>query len=387
MKKVLSALLSVAMISSAFVSTAFAATGDKILNVKYTKNDTVTTVTEGTCIEVEVGENVALTLGTNQIDSAMALSLGIVYNGTEKFSDVFDIKTMTNEEGKKSYKISIDDEDDEVSATVKPDLTDAEGVTATGTFVWGFVQTKAVQWDAKDVFGYITLTTKKAGEYNFQIKNTVTLNGEGSITDTPVNFTIKVKSAAVKVTDVTPSVSKIEAKVGDKDTVTATVTPAEADQGVTYTSGNEDIIKIDSETGAWEAVGVGDTTITVKSTADSTKSATITVSISAKPAPQASLTAVKAALSEDVANTGYWIYKLSDFTGDRASYKLTFEDKTAEEKLEYTAGMSLTSEGDVSFALYLTATGSRLGHTFATSAQVDTLFAQGADLVIGTAAN
>lgn len=193
--------------------------------------------------------------------------------------------------------------------------------------------------------------------------------------------------ATVKVTDITLSTNEIKAQEEATGTVTATVVPDNATtKGVNFKSNDTSVITIDAD-GNWTAVGAGTTTITVTPKEEgSTVSKTINVTVTAKPAPVASLEAVKAAVSEEVANTGYWIYKLSNFTGDRASYKLTFEDKTAEEKLEYTSGMSLTSEGDVSFALYLTATGNRLGHTFATSVQVDTLSAQGANLTIGTAA-
>lgn len=238
-----------------------------------------------------------------------------------------------------------------------------------------------------DVYDYCDLTiytfTAETDATSAAVKSSYSRNNGTLLFDCPDED----KDTTVKVTDITLDTDTINAQEEATGTVTAAVVPDNATtKGVNFKSNDTSVITIDAD-GKWTAVGAGETTITVTPKEEgSTVSKTINVTVTAKPASVASLTAGNAAVSEEVANTGYWIYKLSNFTGDRAVYELTFTDKTADESLKYTSGMSLTSEGDVSFALYLTASANRLGHTFATSAQVGTLSAPGADLIIGTAA-
>ena len=89
---------------------------------------------------------------------------------------------------------------------------------------------------------------------------------------------VKVEpSKTVDVTDVTLNKSMLSMKVGESDTLTATVTPTNAtNQAVTWTSSNETVATVTN--GTVNAVGVGTATITVTTTDGSyTASCTVTV--------------------------------------------------------------------------------------------------------------
>lgn len=89
---------------------------------------------------------------------------------------------------------------------------------------------------------------------------------------------VKVEpSKTVDVTDVTLNKSMLSMKVGESDTLTATVTPTNAtNQAVTWTSSNEAVATVTN--GTVNAVGVGTATITVTTTDGSyTASCTVTV--------------------------------------------------------------------------------------------------------------
>lgn len=379
MKKFISTLLSVAMVSALAVTSVFAtpATGSNCtFKAAETNEEGVT--------EIEAEGTVTFTIGSKQ-KTIFQDTMGIRFDRTK-----FEVTTIVDE-----YGVDVSDEENsdfslKVGKKVKYYITPTVGGSNDeGKVGFACLGESSATYSEREVFAEVTFKAKAGvtGDADFVLYEDTGYPGlETGYTGDVDTITVTVKSADVKVTDITLNTDTITAQERATGTVTATVVPDNATtKGVNFKSNNTSVIIIDGE-GNWTAVGAGTTTITVTpKEADSEVSKTISVTVTAKPAPEATLTAVKAAVSDDVANTGYWIYKLSNFTGNRASYKLTFEDKTDDKKLEYTAGMNLSSEGDVSFALYLTATGSRLGHTFATSAQVDTLSANGAELTIGSA--
>ena len=95
-------------------------------------------------------------------------------------------------------------------------------------------------------------------------------------------------SDPVAVTGVSLDKSEISLEVGETQTLTATVAPADAtNKSVTWTSNNENVAKV-SNAGVVTAVGVGNATITVTTT-DGNKTATCDVEVVAA-SPKSSLT-------------------------------------------------------------------------------------------------
>lgn len=407
MKKILALLMSVSMMASLFVSTAVTtqAAGETQETNVITATVSATSITKAGKVKFTVALTTPTTLDfkaeTAYEDEEDEDSKYTVYSGTGiagatlKFafnSEYFDIDSLTFG-GCDDYPSVATNKNDGGYASIAFADDGKKLVTNKNLYTMTIAPKFDVDGKTKDdinkmkcitgVFDGSVITLASWPEKGTDVATVESKDYTKTAGD--LKLVYPDKDVTVKVTDITLSTDTITAVEEATGKVTATVVPDNATtKGVNFKSNNTDVITIDGE-GNWNAVGAGTTTITVtpKETG-STVSKTINVTISAKLAPEATLTAVKAAVSENAANTGYWIYKLSNFTGDRASYKLTFEDKTDNEKLEYTAGMNLSSEGDVSFALYLTATGSRLGHTFATSAQVDTLFASGAEQTIGS---
>lgn len=381
MKKFISTLLSVAMVSALTVTSVFAtpvAGSNCTFKAAETNQEGVT--------EIEAEGTVTFTIGSKE-KTVYQDTMGIRFDKTKfevtKIVDGDDVDVSDEENsffgfiiGKKQYLFST------------PTVV---GSNTEGKVGFALSSDSKRTYPEVETFAKVTFKAKAdvTGDFDFVLYEDTNYEGlENVYTGDVDTITVKVKPAApatVKVTDITLSTNEISAVEEATGKVTATVKPDNATtKGVNFKSNDTSVIEIDGD-GNWTAKGAGTTTITVTpKEADSTVSKTINVTISAKPAPEAKLTAVKAAVSEDVANTGYWIYTLSNFTGDRTSYKLTFKDVTDDKKLEYDAGMNLSSEGDVTFALYLTAkTG--LGNTFATSAQVGGLSANGAELTIGSA--
>ena len=118
------------------------------------------------------------------------------------------------------------------------------------------------------------------------VNGVVTGVAEGTATITaasPSDGTIKATcevtvSAAVAVTSVFLDKTSATLEVGETETLTATVAPADAtNKNVTWESSDEDVATV--EDGVVTAVGVGSATITVKSAADETKTATCSVTV------------------------------------------------------------------------------------------------------------
>ena len=99
----------------------------------------------------------------------------------------------------------------------------------------------------------------------------------------PSNGSIKAEctvtvTAPIAVTDVTLDKTSVTMEAGDAETLTATISPADAtNKAVTWESSDEDVATVVD--GVVTAVGVGSATITVKSVADDTKTATCAVTV------------------------------------------------------------------------------------------------------------
>lgn len=136
-----------------------------------------------------------------------------------------------------------------------------------------------------DTFSCDTYVSANSGKYQFALAN---------------NFT-SVKGEKVNVTGVTAD-AEISVAAGSSKKITASVEPSNATvKGLTYVSQNTDIATVD-ENGNVKGVAEGSTTVTVTSVDDTTKSATVNVTV------------VKAA---DTGN--YTLISTHDFTTGTAS--------------------------------------------------------------------
>ena len=116
----------------------------------------------------------------------------------------------------------------------------------------------------------------------------LTAVGEGEAVITVTSKDDPAKKATIKVTvkkphinvdKVTVDKTDIDLEIGDEADVTVTVTPDNAtDKSVTYTSSDEDVVKVD-ENGKLTAVGEGEAVITVTSKDDPTKKTYVNVTV------------------------------------------------------------------------------------------------------------
>ena len=129
-----------------------------------------------------------------------------------------------------------------------------------------------------------TTSVGAVGENKFKANYTPTgTDATNYNSKTDVELTVKVSAATVAVTGVTLDKTTAEIEVGKTETLTATVTPANAtDKTVTWTSSDTSIATVAN--GVVTAVGAGTVTITAKAGG---KSATCTVTVkSVSPAPE-----------------------------------------------------------------------------------------------------
>jgi uncharacterized protein YjdB len=147
-----------------------------------------------------------------------------------------------------------------LKATVKPDNATDPAVS------WSSSDDKVAT--VKD--GVVTATG--AGEA------TITAKAGGKTAECKVT----VKAATVAVTGVELNKTSLDMKVGDSETLTATVAPTEAtNKAVTWKSSKESVATVDSE-GKVTAVAAGEATITVTTT-DGEKTAECKVTVKAVP--------------------------------------------------------------------------------------------------------
>ena len=94
---------------------------------------------------------------------------------------------------------------------------------------------------------------------------------------TSINYTKTVKTSSISVESVRIDNTNVSMNVGEKVTLTATVTPSNAtNSGVTWNSSNTAVATVTD--GIIEAVGAGTATITV-TTVDGSKTASCTVNV------------------------------------------------------------------------------------------------------------
>ncbi len=184
------------------------------------------------------------------------------------------------------------------SFTFKPhgDATNALYCTATNNGVRvGTNANNAFTVDAESGYLKNTATSRYIGCYNSQDFRCYTSINANIKDQTPAFYVLQEGgdepgggSDPVAVTGVSLDKSEISLEVGETQTLTATVAPADAtNKSVTWTSNNENVAKV-SNAGVVTAAGVGNATITVTTT-DGNKTATCDVEVVAA-SPKSSLT-------------------------------------------------------------------------------------------------
>ena len=133
------------------------------------------------------------------------------------------------------------------------------------------------------------VTAKKVGTATITVKTV-----DGSKTAT---CAVTVTAAPVAVTGVTLDKTSTSITVGETETLTATVSPADAtNKAVTWSSSDASVASVAD--GVVTANKVGTATITATSAADSTKKASCTVTVTAKPAQTITAADVTAAYGD-----------------------------------------------------------------------------------------
>ncbi|EUJ22444.1 hypothetical protein PGRAN_13213, partial [Listeria grandensis FSL F6-0971] len=102
-------------------------------------------------------------------------------------------------------------------------------------------------------------------------------------------------------TSLTVDTSAINAARGTTGKITASITPAAADQALTYTSSNSNIITVDAS-GSWQAKATGTATITVTPNANTGLAKTISVTVTANAADVAQTAVNDLFISDNPAN-------------------------------------------------------------------------------------
>lgn len=362
MKKFLSALLSVAMISSAFVTSAFAANG----NVSFSADTT----------EIAAGETVSITV-KSAAKTITSDGFGIEFNNAEfELVDVVDAygKSLAKGEAQR-FRLQYVDEYDETqnqNFSVKP--TGIDDANSKGIVSWGFANTTDVTYKAATigVASFIAKENVKSGTFTL-FEDSGSTDGYTGTVDT---ITVTVKASDVKVNGITATPAELkDLKVGDKGKIDVAVAPADAtEKGVTFASDAEDVISVDAD-GNYEAKSAGTAKITITAKDGSGVTATVEVSVSAPVIPEPEKVQFVKAVKSDKAATGYWVFKVNK--GITETLKVTYAN--ADEKLELDAPAAIGGESDVTFALYLTVTGDRIGKAYTAAV------AHGADSATGTA--
>ncbi len=369
MKKFFSMLLSVAMISSAVATSVFAAPAAGS-NCTFSA-DVKTIEAEGT---------VTFTIGSNE-KTIYQDTMGIRFD-KEKFECV----SIVDEEG-----IDVSDEENSDFSLAQGKKTvyfvtpTVAGSNVEGKVGFALSSDSEKTYKARDVFAKITFKAKAGvkGNVDFVLYEDTAYPGLATgYTGDVDTITVNVKEAApadVKVTGITATPAELKAlTVGDKGTIAVAVAPADAtEKGVTFVSDAEDVISVDAD-GNYEAKSAGTAKITITAKDGSGVTATVEVSVSAPVIPEPDKVQFVKAVKSDKAATGYWVFKVNK--GITETLKVTYANAAnAEEKLELDAPAAIGGESDVTFALYLTVTGDRVGKAYTAAV------AHGADSATGTA--
>lgn len=121
--------------------------------------------------------------------------------------------------------------------------------------------------------------------------------------ESPKSNAVEVKTDAIGVAEVTLDKNTLNLQVGATGQLNATVAPAEADQGVNWSSDNEEVATVDN-TGLVTAVKEGSANITATSSEDNTKSASCAVTVSV-PEPEAPQNLESTGKTEDSADLAW----------------------------------------------------------------------------------
>jgi uncharacterized protein YjdB len=116
-----------------------------------------------------------------------------------------------------------------------------------------------------------------------------------------INVTVKAPAVLPESIALDPESIELKLDKTTSATITATVSPAEANQEVTFASSDESVVTVDQE-GNVTATGIGSATITVTSSIKADVSATVPVTVSAASAPDVYTN------YELLDNTDYWFY-------------------------------------------------------------------------------
>ena len=155
------------------------------------------------------------------------------------------------------------------------DMKVGDSETLTATVAPTDATNKAVTWKSSN---------ESVATVDDNGKVTAVADGEATITATTTDgektaeCKVTVKAATVAVTGVTLNQPTLDMKVGDSETLTATVAPTDAtNKAVTWKSSKESVATVDAE-GKVTAVAAGEATITVTTT-DGSFTATCTVTV------------------------------------------------------------------------------------------------------------
>jgi uncharacterized protein YjdB len=105
------------------------------------------------------------------------------------------------------------------------------------------------------------------------------VSAENDFGESPLSEAISVTTNYSSVSGVSLNKTTDGLEVSGTDTLVATVAPATADPGITWSSDNELVATVDAS-GLVTAVAAGTATITATSTVDGTKSATCALTVS-----------------------------------------------------------------------------------------------------------
>ena len=159
-----------------------------------------------------------------------------------------------------------------VSISGASEVTVGASIRLTATVQPANATEQTVTWNTSDA----TKATVSDGVVTGVTAGTVTITA--SCGDVRTEHTVTVKAANVAVESVTLDKTTAEVMAGETVTLTATVAPADAtDKTVEWTSADNAIATVSN--GVVTGVAAGTTTVTVKSVADPSKSATCTVTV------------------------------------------------------------------------------------------------------------
>lgn len=393
MKKILALLMSVSMMASLFVSTAVTSYAADEATVKVTSVGKVT-VKEGPPTARKDVDYLAFNVS---IDSDKALNFEAAdgwYNGTGlagvtlKFafnSKYFDLSSakidtlalpspQTNAKDGEYVSVAftaaasalyVGSVDPLYTIRIKPNADNQDLFDKSASDIANLACITKVFEDNKVTFqGYSDWTEGTAGVTDMKCA---------------LSYVYPDKDAApadVKVTGITATPAELKAlTVGDKGKIDVAVAPADAtEKGVTFVSDAEDVISVDAD-GNYEAKSAGTAKITITAKDGSGVTATVEVSVSAPVIPEPEKVQFVKAVKSDKAATGYWVFKVNK--GITETLKVTYAN--ADEKLELDAPAAIGGESDVTFALYLTVKGDRIGKAYTAAV------AHGADSATGDA--